>query len=386
MHGRLSSAGMSNNPVAKFLTAVLIFAAWAWVAIMAPVGLLIWYFWPRYQAPEIVTLPSEEVATTPEDDSSAPPVTTQPIGAPSGMRKAEGYLVAEDAADSPVPPTIGGPMNPLDGVPIPEFPDPADVVPWSPKPGAFLYQMAWPGDLSLPGGVGTIWLYLPPGELTEASLPCVLIGAGGSNLLSGKALDDDDRDEHIPYVQAGFAVVAFSIDGDPRYTDQPYRKFEGAFGGMVNARNALEFALAKLPEVDPERIFIAGHSSAGTLALLYAEHEPRLKGACAYMPVYDVVGALGNAPTLRTVDPDAPQFLSRTSPRSFVDRLRCPVFLFGSEKDGNVPVATVRRAANDLRAHGKDVTIEIAPSGDHYRAMIDSGIPAGIAWLKTKGA
>lgn len=377
---------MSSNPVTKFITAVLIFAAWAWVAIMVPVGVLVWYFWPRFQDPEIITLPSAEVVTTPGADPAATPVATPPssTGLPPGIRKAEGYLVAEDAADSPVPPTTGGPTDPLAGVPVPDFPDPADVVPWSPKPGAFLYQMAWPGDPSLPGGVGTIWLYLPPGELTEASLPCVLIGAGGSNLLAGKALDDDDMAEHIPYVQAGFAVVAFSIDGDPRYTDQPYRKFRDSFGGMVNARNALEFALAKAPEVDPERIFIAGHSSAGTLALLYAEHEPRLKGCVAYMPVYDVVSALGNSPALRTVDPDAPQFLSRSSPRSFADRLRCPVFLFGSEKDGNVPVATVRRAASDLRSRGKEVTIDVAPSGDHYRAMIDRGIPAGIEWLNAR--
>ncbi|HEV7280201.1 MAG TPA: prolyl oligopeptidase family serine peptidase [Pirellulaceae bacterium] len=373
---------MSNNPVAKFLTAVLIFAAWAWVAIMVPAAVLLWYFWPRFQEPEVVTIPTPEVATSPIDNQPAP--AAPPAGLPPGMRRAEGYLVAEDASESPGPSSMGGPTNPVAGVPVPEFPDPADVVPWSPKPGAFLYQMAWPGDPSLPGGVGTIWLYLPPGELTEASLPCVLIGAGGSNLLSGKALDDDDMQEHIPYVQAGFAVVAFSIDGDPRYTDQPYRKFKDAFGGMVNARNALEFTLAKAPEVDPERIFIAGHSSAATLALLYAEHEPRLKGCLAYMPVYDVVGALGNSPALRTVAPDAPQFLAMTSPRSFADRLRCPVFLFGSEKDGNVPVATVRRAAVDLRVHGKDVTLDVAPSGDHYRAMIESGIPAGIAWLKER--
>ena len=44
-----------------------------------------------------------------------------------------------------------------------------------------------------------------------------------------------------------------------------------AQAGLVNARNALEFVLARVPEVDPKRIYAAGHSSAGTLALLFAE-------------------------------------------------------------------------------------------------------------------
>lgn len=382
---------MSNHPVVKFITAVLIFAAWAWVFIMIPVVALVWYYWPRYEEPDVVVMtPPESTETPSSTEATGQPESNedaQPAEPPPGMRPAEGYVVAEDASDASAATATGGSENPLAGVPIPPFPDPADVVPWSPKPGAFLYQMAWPGDVTMPGGVGTIWLWLPPGELTEASLPCVLIGPGGSNLLQGKALDDGDMAEHIPYVQAGFAVVAFSIDGDPRYATSPYAKFRDALGGMVNARNALEFTLEKCPEVDPQRIFVAGHSSAGTLALLYAEHEPRLKGCVAYMPIYDVYGAMkNNRPALATADPDATLFLANTSPRSFADRMTCPVFLYSSEKDGNVPVATVRRAASDLRAKGKDVTIEVAPGGDHYRAMIDSGIPAGIAWMKLHGA
>ncbi len=41
-------------------------------------------------------------------------------------------------------------------------------------------------------------------------------------------------------------------------------------------QNGIDFALAKDPNVDPKRIFIAGHSSAATLALLVAENESRM--------------------------------------------------------------------------------------------------------------
>jgi hypothetical protein len=31
---------------------------------------------------------------------------------------------------------------------------------------------------------------------------------------------------------------------------------------------------------------------------------------------------------------------------------------------------------------GKDVTTVILPGGDHYGAMIEFGMPQGVAWLK----
>ena len=52
--------------------------------------------------------------------------------------------------------------------------------------------------------------------------------------------------------------------------------------GLANARTALEFALAKVPKLDAKRIYVAGHSSAATLALLFASHEPRIKACAAW--------------------------------------------------------------------------------------------------------
>ncbi len=58
-----------------------------------------------------------------------------------------------------------------------------------------------------------------------------------------------------------------------------YEAFRAADAGLINARNALEYTLAKVPEVNAKQLFSVGHSSAGTLALLFAEHEPRLQAA-----------------------------------------------------------------------------------------------------------
>jgi hypothetical protein len=98
-------------------------------------------------------------------------------------------------------------------------------------------------------------------------LGCVLVGPAGSNLLTGKPLDDiGHEDETVPYVRAGFAVVHFSLDGpldDLENTSDlemslAYQRFNAAFAGLVNVRNAMVFILTRVLEVDPKRIYIAG--------------------------------------------------------------------------------------------------------------------------------
>lgn len=280
-------------------------------------------------------------------------------------------------------------LEPFDpaSVPIPPMPDRSAAEPYEVDSGVLLTELQFTG--SGPGQNGQIWLYLPPGDHAPGSLPCVLIAPAGTTMMEGMDLGEGDQAEHIPYVQAGFAVVAYSLDGptDALFDQSAFDAFRDSMGGVVNGRNALEFVLAKVPEVDPKRIFAAGHSSAGTVALLFAEHEPRLAGVAAYMPVYDLPDRFGSM--LRIVDAQvtgATDFAHRSSPKTHADRLNCPVFLYTADDDSNVPAADVRAAAADLQSRGKEVTVESAPYGDHYQPMIDSGIPAAIEWMKTKGA
>ncbi|HEV7280202.1 MAG TPA: prolyl oligopeptidase family serine peptidase [Pirellulaceae bacterium] len=281
-------------------------------------------------------------------------------------------------------------LEPFDptSVPIPPMPDRAAVEPYEVEPGAMLTELQFENSGG-PGQSGQVWLYLPPGDHAPGSLPCVLIAPAGTTMLEGMDLGEGDQAEHLPYVHAGFAVVAYSLDGPSfgEFDPAAFNAFRDSMAGLVNARNAVEFVLAKVPEVDPKRIYAAGHSSAGTHALLLAEHEPRLAGAAAYMPAYDVPKRFGWF--LRFVEgqlPGATEFAHRSSPKTHADRLNCPVFLYTANDDSNVPAADVRAAAEDLQSRGKDVTIEVAPYGGHYEPMIDSGIPAAIEWMKTKGA
>jgi dipeptidyl aminopeptidase/acylaminoacyl peptidase len=233
-----------------------------------------------------------------------------------------------------------------------------------------------------------VWYYEP--ERPAGKLPLVLVPPAGSTLYAGMALGEGDRPEHYPYARAGFAVTSFDIDGDvPNLRDAPdavllqgARQFRDARAGLDNAKAALDFTLAKVPNLDPNRIYIAGHSSAATLALLVAEHEPRIKACAAFAPVTDVEERL--APVLGQLDralPGYAEFLHFSSPKTHADRLKCPVFLFHAEDDRNVPPRQSADFARLLKQTNPHVTLVTTRTGGHYDSMVREGIPRAIAWF-----
>jgi dienelactone hydrolase len=276
-------------------------------------------------------------------------------------------------------------------VPVPPFPERGPLEEF--EPGVMWRTIALSdtdGYYDTPGHGGTMFLYLPPGEHAPGSLPCILICGAGSNLLSGMMLGEGDQPEHTPYVHAGFAVLAYELDGPSTgegddELKRAYEAFKASRAGIVNGRNALEYVLARVPEVNPKKIYAAGHSSAASHALLFAEHEPRLAGVVAYAPGVNLPKRFGGALRLFSmIMPGAVDFITQVDPATHAARLKCPVFLFHAEDDSNCPVEDTRAFADQLKQHGANVTLKTVPTGDHYDSMIEEGIPAGIEWLRQR--
>jgi dienelactone hydrolase len=238
-------------------------------------------------------------------------------------------------------------------------------------------------------------VYLPPGEHPAGSLGCVLVAPAGTNLLTGNSLDDATyHTETLPYAVAGYAVVTYSLDGAlPAGSDgssdddlaRAYLGFSASFAGLANARAALEFVLARLPQVDPRRIFAAGHSSAGTLALLFAEHDTRLKGCVAYAPQTDVEQHLSLMLGLLAMTnkfPGIVDFARRSSPKTHIARIKCPTFLFWAADDSVVAPEGIQQFATNLGSLRQDVTVKTVATGEHYNSMVNPGIGLAIEWLK----
>ena len=290
-------------------------------------------------------------------------------------------------------------------IPPPAFPDrgaPQNLGPDNANVNLYTIRLGQGGGYyNPPGHGGTMDLYLPAGQHPVGSLPCVLITGAGTTLLHGYEFYDGpeesgDSAEFIPYAQAGMAVLAYELDGqidDFEKTEADgFAAFKASCAGLVNARNAIEYVLARVPEVNPRRIYAAGHSSAGTVALLFAEHEPRLAGCAAYAPCSDVQKFVSRSMpgfVLRLEEMDMPgltDFVVQSSPRTHESRLNCPLFLFQADDDSTVPASETRAFAARLQGLGKDVTLKTVPTGDHYDSMLEEGIPAGIEWIKSRTA
>ncbi len=242
------------------------------------------------------------------------------------------------------------------------------------------------------GSGDALWIYTPP-DSGAAAKGIVLIAPAGSNLVTGMALSEGDRPEHVPYVEAGYIVFAYALGGaleessDEAAMMTALRTFRETEAGLVTARSALDEAQARYPKLVSKGVFIAGHSSAGTHALYVASQEPRIRAVAAYAPAIDVPAHVGAdfVAALEQLSEGHAEFLSRISPIERVTELAAkPVFLF-SAKDDQIVGGQPSQLAKALREAGADASLEhvVAETGGHYDSMLDVGIPAAMAWFES---
>lgn len=270
------------------------------------------------------------------------------------------------------------------------------VIPSEKLPALPALQTLEPGiqftEVPLPrtdGRKSKLWVYLPQKRSANQKLPCVLIAGAGSSLFWGMGLGAGDRPEHLPYVREGFAVIAYELDG--AVAENPGDKeivrgakdFQSARFGITNTEVALQYAINRLP-VDPRRVYVAGHSSAATLALQVAASDLKGISACmAYAPCVDLQARIGEPLSeLDRLIPGIQKELLSLSPDQNVARVHMPVLVFHARDDSNLPFAITERYAQALHAMNPLNAFVAADSGDHYDSMIEKGIPAGTRWLK----
>jgi dienelactone hydrolase len=295
-------------------------------------------------------------------------------------------------AGSAVAATMGraGFMSHKAAASVPEFPDlPA---PSHPTPWMDLYNIRIGG--TGPGTNMRLLLYLPAvpegAERKEHSLPCVLIAPAGTSMLTGIALGEGDMKEHVDYVRRGFAVAAFDLDGpvsehaSVRELALAVRSFRDARYGLVNAHNAIDYLMQKVPTIDPELLFAAGHSSAGGFALNLAAEDHRIKGVAAYAPSTDILhhqpARLFSA--LKFYIRDIESFAQEASPLTHAAEIDCPVMIFHADDDDVVPSGEITTFVDSMKVAGKNVQVKTVPTGGHYESMIRQGIGQGIAFLQ----
>ena len=116
-------------------------------------------------------------------------------------------------------------------------------------------------------------------------------------------------------------------------TDTGAREF---FYGEVDDVRAAAAHLAKLPYVDPARVYLGGHSTGGTLALLVAQSGAEFAGVFAFGPV-DQVDRYPKAVMGFDLASMNEQERQLRSPRHWMGGIRSPTWLIeGTEEPGNI--------------------------------------------------
>lgn len=239
--------------------------------------------------------------------------------------------------------------------------DPRGIAHERPPPGT-------PGVFELvqyPSSQGPLWAYVsvsPPGEERR---PAIVWATGGFS----NSIDDDslvqgpsDNDQSASaFLEAGIVLVKPSFRGG---NDNPGR-YEELYGEVDDFLAAVEYTRA-LPYVDPERVYIGGHSTGGTLVLLAAALSDRFRAGFAFGPVDSPVGYGEAMAPFDPVGISGQREWELRSPILFVGEVRRPMFLFeGTE--GNAE--SLERLVEVARRTKTPIQGFVLPWGDHFSIL-----------------
>ncbi len=205
------------------------------------------------------------------------------------------------------------------------------------------------------------YLYLP--RPARRGGPAILALHPTSPLGKG-VVDGQGERENRAYARElaarGYVVLApdYPSFGDYSYAFDDAKYTSGTMKGIVDHMRGVDL-LQSLPEVDPERIGVIGHSLGGHNAMFVAAFDERLKvvvSSCGWTMFHDYYGGKIKGwtskrymPLLReryALDPGRVPFdfdgvIAALAPR--------PFFSSSPERDGNFAVAGVRRAEKLVR-------------------------------------
>lgn len=178
-------------------------------------------------------------------------------------------------------------------------------------------------------------------------------------LHGGFAFGADDWEMAGPYRDAGYVTMVPILRGE---NGQPgaYTMFYDEVDDVLAAGDAL----AALPYVDADRLFVAGHSAGGTLTLLAAMATRRFRAAASFSGSPDQVAFGRSHPGLVPFDPGDVRESRLRSPIAYADSFKCPVRLLYGIAEWDLEGLS-RKTARMAGQKGIDVEAVEVP-GDHF--------------------
>jgi dienelactone hydrolase/ribosomal protein L40E len=198
------------------------------------------------------------------------------------------------------------------------------------------------------------WINLPLPE--QKLMPAVIFLHGGF------AFGEDDWDQCKPFRDAGFVTMTPILRGE---NGQPgaYTLFYDEVDDVLAARDEL----AKVAGVDPQRIFVAGHSAGGTLALLTAMASTKFKACASFSGSPDQIGFIRGQEHLAPFDQSDPREFQMRSPLAYPKSFKCPVQLYWGDEELPLSLSNQKLAEKCAKA---SLDVQAIPvEGDHMSSV-----------------
>ncbi|QDT12519.1 hypothetical protein [Planctomycetes bacterium K23_9] len=230
-----------------------------------------------------------------------------------------------------------------------------------------------------------------PSPMPAGKVPTLIVNGSGAYLFSGMVLSDEDIEPMLPYVQSGFAIVAYETDGcQPSFEREPTpsdiaqmtRQYVASKAGLINAKRALEFALDRFPEIDADQLYTIGHSSGGKQALLLAAHDERIRGSVAFAPACEMeFGSHMTVARIRGADAGTlAHEVNRSMPIVHAKVTDVPMLLLYTPTD---QITRPREVLGYAKAVGKKaVAVPVKCSG--HGSVPEAGFKLAVAWLRAQ--
>lgn len=199
--------------------------------------------------------------------------------------------------------------------------------------------------VSYPAASGAMAAYVTPRPADGQRHPAIIWMTGGDSSTIGDVWSPapaaNDQSARA-FREAGIVMMYPSLRGGNRNPGE----HEGAYGEVQDVLAAADW-LAKQDYVDPQRIYLGGHSTGGTLVLLTAEMSDRFRAIFAFGPVSQIDKDYAQYLGVRL---DDQKELDLRSPGLWLGSITRPTFVFEGDGAGNRADLRdlERRSANPL--------------------------------------
>ena len=293
---------------------------------------------PKIESGQEESADKEEAAKEESDDTGAPQEDSDGAGADLAVaaRKGQSFAQAHDAFKTTL---------------VREENDDYEI----PAPPEGLFDL-----VSYPSKVGDLAAYVSSDPQDGQKHPMIIWVVGGW----GNGIDDfpwcypewDNDQTGSAFWQNGILTMYPSFRGgcnNPGY-------YEALFGEVDDIVSAYEYA-ASLPYVDTNRIYLGGHSTGGTRALLAAEYSDKFRAVFCFGAVDEVKYHNNSQFTFDTENEE--EFIMR-SPVYWLDNVKNPTFLIEGSEGNAVNLKNIQRASEN-----ENINCYIVEGADHFSVL-----------------